>query len=84
MTRCKFVCQSRTQTKNWNDSGNPFLYDFRFSAVTMGSKENDQFWKWTPSGTVELRTIREDAFIVGKEYYLDFAEAMPVQEETKA
>lgn len=45
------------------------------SPVTSGSKENESFYKWTPSGGMTLGTINPDAlkqFKVGQEYYIDF------------
>lgn len=47
-------------------------------AVTNGSEENNEFWKWTPSGKIELNCINDDAvkqFEPGKEYYVDFTQA---------
>jgi hypothetical protein len=47
----------------------------RLSAVTSGSKENQEFFKWTPSGTMDMGTINAEAikqFVPGKEFYIDF------------
>lgn len=46
--------------------------------VISGSAENEQFYKWTPSGQVQLNTVNDlaaEQFIVGKEYYVDFTPA---------
>jgi hypothetical protein len=46
--------------------------------VTSGSAENEQFYKWTPGGKLELATVNDEAakqFEVGKEYYIDFTPA---------
>lgn len=46
--------------------------------VTSGSPENELFYKWTPSGTIELSTLNESAaaqFKVGTEMYVDFTRA---------
>lgn len=70
MVRAKFRCDSKEQ------SGDGFY--LRFSAVTCGSPENDNFFKWTPSGQLGMGTINEAAaaqFEVGKEYFLDFTPA---------
>ena len=53
--------------------------------VVGGSSENEQFYKYTPGGQIQLSTINDDAaaeFEIGKEYYVDFtlAEAAPVEE----
>lgn len=49
--------------------------------VTCGSAENESFYKWTPSGTVDLQVLNSYAaakFEPGTEYYIDFT---PVEEE---
>ena len=49
--------------------------------VTSGSKENETFWKYTPSGKLEM-SIKGSAaalFEVGKEYYIDFTLAEPIK-----
>lgn len=46
--------------------------------VTTGSPENEQFFKWTPSGQIQLGTINPKAaekFVPGKQFYVDFVEA---------
>lgn len=46
----------------------------KFLPVTDGSPENEQFWKYTPSGNLELTYIKSasaEAFEVCQEYYLD-------------
>jgi len=40
--------------------------------------ENTKFWDASPSGEIKLGTVNPDAwnyFTLGKEYYIDFAEA---------
>jgi len=68
--RCKFKCE--------------FITDFgqhksvTLIPVTSGSKENESFYKWTPSGKIEFNTINVDAanlFTVGGEYYIDISKA---------
>lgn len=68
MTRCKFKCDSKTQYANGAS--------VKLSPVTSGSPENEQFYKWTPSGTFEIGTINDDAaaqFIPGKSYFIDIS-----------
>lgn len=46
--------------------------------VTSGSDENEKFFEYTPSGSIMLSTINEEAskqFEIGKEYYVDFTPA---------
>ncbi len=67
-TRCKFRCESVT------DHGT--AKDVRLNAVTGTSEENKDFWKFTPSGKLELTWINPNVdFKPGKEYYLDIREA---------
>lgn len=48
----------------------------RMSPVTSGSEENEQFFKWTPFGNLEMGIVNEDVeFVPGHEYYLDIAPA---------
>lgn len=70
VSRAKF----RLVSRNENQAG----YSLAFEPVTAGSPENDQFFKWTPWGKVEIGTINPEAaagFKVGGEYYLDFTPA---------
>jgi hypothetical protein len=42
------------------------------------SEENKAFWKYTPSGRIELSTINPDAgnaFALDQEFYVDFTPA---------
>ncbi len=44
-------------------------------AVTSGSKENETFFRYTPTASIELQTINPEAaaqFEPGKEMYVDF------------
>lgn len=53
-------------------------YSVELFPVTSGSEENHAFYKWTPSGRIELLTINADAaaqFEVDAEYYIDFTRA---------
>lgn len=70
------VCRAkfRLTARNENQAG----YSLAFEPVTSGSPENDQFFKWTPWGKVEIGTVNPEAamgFKVGGEYYLDFTPA---------
>jgi hypothetical protein len=75
MTKCKFKCDFITKRTNYNDRES-FIYDYHFSPVIDGSEENKTFWKYTPSGKLELGCIHQDLFEVGKEYYLDIYSAI--------
>ena len=53
--------------------------DVRLEAVTSGSPENDEFFKWTPSGELRMGTINGNAlaqFELGDEFYVDLVKAV--------
>jgi hypothetical protein len=55
------------------------LYDVKFMAVYSEKKddENKQFWDATPSGHLELSTVKQLPWSIGHEYYIDM---IPVEE----
>jgi len=53
------------------------LHGYRFSAITGDSDENKRFFASTPSGSIELNSVRDDLFELGKDYYLDFTPYVP-------
>jgi hypothetical protein len=66
-TRAKFVCISNTEQNG-----------IHLAAVTCGSKENENFFKYTPYGEIHMNVLNDEAtkeFKVGKEYYVDFSPA---------
>lgn len=49
-----------------------------FAPVYDGSMENKEFFKYTPSGSINLNVVNPDAAAMieqGKEYYVDFTAA---------
>ena len=69
--RAKFTCTAIEKSLHWDRSkGN--LYKAKFAVVTANSDENKSFFDATPSGTIEMSTIKEDHFEVGKNYFIDF------------
>lgn len=72
--KAKFICQSKTQSKNWNKEPK-FLYDYKFTAVAGDSEENKKFFASTPSGEIVIRSVRDDLYEPGKYYYVTFDEA---------
>lgn len=78
MVRCKFRCDSKREFVGYPPGGKT-LYDYQFSAVMGNSSdtdENKKFWKYTPSGQVNVTTVTDGTFEVGREYYLDFNPAL--------
>lgn len=68
MVRAKFKVQSVTQYEG--DSVKVELWP-----VTTGSEENKTFWRYTPSGKLEMtinNSVASDEFKAGAEFYLDF------------
>ncbi len=69
MIRAKFSCTE----KKISISGNEQMETYVFNPVTSGSEENKAFFRWTPTGRLELGTVNKDVhFEIGREYYLDF------------
>lgn len=80
--RAKFQCAAKQQAETtiWDDehknvTGTGIAYRYDFYAVTSGSDENNKFFASTPGGNLSLYAVRDDLFVPGKEYYLDFTEA---------
>jgi hypothetical protein len=70
MVRCKFKCHEVTKRVGWG--GNPFVYAAKLTVVTdQTSEENKAFFAATPSGSLEVGTVKQDVFEVGREYYVD-------------
>lgn len=66
--RAKMTCSSKTIT----GAGENAQHGFKFHPVTGGSDENKEFWKWTPSGCLELNCVNPAVdFEPGKAYYID-------------
>lgn len=66
----KFTCTEVSKRTGWGE--NKFLYAAKFNAVMGNNDENKTFFAATPSGSIEISTVKEDHFEVGKEYYIDF------------
>ncbi len=65
--RCKVRLEEITQTPNG--------YKLKYFPVNDGTEEDKLFFKWTPSGVVELAIVNEAVvkdLVPGKKYYLDF------------
>lgn len=70
-TRAKFICHEVAKVMGYG--ANKILYSAKFHPVSSGSEENKSFYAATPSGSIELSTVKEDHFEVGKTYYVDFS-----------
>jgi hypothetical protein len=74
MVRAKFRVSSY---ETFLDRGEE-LRSIKFNVVVDGSPENKEFFKWTPSGQIQLGTLNRKAweqFPLGSEMYVDFTPA---------
>lgn len=70
MVKCKFKCTEKTENING--------IAVKMEPVTYGSKENEEFFKYTPYGSLIMGTINKEAanqLEIGKDYYLDITPA---------
>ena len=68
--RAKFKVDRTSQTVNGTE--------IELSPVASGSQENEQFFKWTPYGSVKMGIVSAGAaeqFKPGAEFYVDFTPA---------
>lgn len=69
--RCKVRLEEITKTTSGTS--------VKFTPVTSGSAENQSFFKYTPYGEIRLGIVNDvvtDKLVVGKQYYVDFSEAL--------
>lgn len=82
--RCKLHCASvtHTETGNWDPklqkSVVAITHEVQLFAVTGDSPENKEFFASTPSGHLLLKTVRDDLFVPGLDYYVDLTPVTPV------
>lgn len=68
ITRAKFKC---FQVEEQGEGSS-----VKLEPVVAGSPENEDFFKWTPYGLIEIGTVNPNVkFEEGKEYFVDFTEA---------
>jgi hypothetical protein len=84
--RAKFKCISVMTQEGSRPSADGKTYEpcpaltVRFAAVYGNdpNHENRKFWSATPSGTIEMQVMNQEAaaqFKYGQEYYIDFTPA---------
>lgn len=77
--RAKFKCASmrKYESTTWTDGqmSQGFAFEYEFYVVTGKDGENAKFFASTPSGNLKMAAVRDDLFVPGKEYYLDFTPA---------
>jgi hypothetical protein len=72
--RAKFAVVGIEKTKYGQD----VMQTIKLNPVSSGSEENKMFWRYSPSGRIELGTVNAEAaaeFELGGEYYIDFSKA---------
>jgi hypothetical protein len=75
MVRCKVKCDVKEVTGAGTEYEEAHI---KMSAVYDGSKENKEFFKYTPAGTIEFWATNKaaaDQIEQGKEYYVDLTPA---------
>lgn len=75
--RAKFKVESITRQKHWDKTKGDII-SIKLDPVVGGSSENAEFYAATPSGSINLSTLNEQAgnqFDLGAEYYIDFTKA---------
>jgi hypothetical protein len=72
-TVAKFKCNEIGKRTGWGDA--KFVYGAKFSVVMGNNEENKKFFLSTPSGSIDISTLREDFFEVGEEYFVTFEKA---------
>lgn len=66
--RCKVLLQEITKTTDG--------YRLKYYPVNDGTPEDKLFFKYTPSGVIELGIVNEtvvEGLVPGKKYYVDFS-----------
>ena len=83
MTLAKFWCSKVSKTKMGQQG--EIGVEVELSAVYDGSKENKQYFRYTPNGHITLGILNPSAaaiFEPGKEYYVDFTPALSENPDT--
>lgn len=78
MVRCKFKCIDRHEfdAGGWHlNVPREKMYSFHFQVVYGDSPENKDFYNSTPGGYLMISSVKNDLFVPGQEYYLDFTNA---------
>ena len=77
--RAKFYVSEVKQSR-YASQGGGILTTVKLLPVIGDSEENKAFFRWTPSGAIDLGTINPavvEQFHIGDEFYVDFTSAKP-------
>jgi hypothetical protein len=83
--RAKFRCVKVSEELGWGTradgtTGEVPSKSVRLVPVMGGSAENEAFFRYIPSGAIDLGILNvraAEAFVIGKEYYVDFTAVEP-------
>jgi len=77
--RAKFyVSEIKKSKNNYGGVDGELLTTVKLAPVSGNSEENKQFFRWTPSGSIDLGTVNPavvEQFHIGDEFYVDFSPA---------
>jgi len=77
--RAKFYVSEVKQSRNhYGGAEGELLTTIKLQAVAGTSEENKQFFRWTPTGAIDLGTVNPEVvsqFRIGAEFYIDFIPA---------
>ena len=77
--RAKFYVTEVKQSRNhWGGNEGELLTTIKLAPVNGLSEENKQFFRWTPTGSIDLGTVNPavvEQMHIGDEFYVDFTPA---------
>lgn len=77
--RAKFyVSEVKQSRNNYGGADGELLTTIKLAPVSGNSEENKAFFRWTPTGNIDLGTVNADVvkqFHIGDEFYIDFTPA---------
>jgi hypothetical protein len=82
--RAKFYV-SEVKESLYQSQNSGTLTTIKLMPVVSGSEENKQFYRWSPSGSIDLGTVNPavvEQFHIGDEFYIDFTPAKVANPET--
>lgn len=75
--RAKFYV-SEVKQSLYHSQQSGTITTIKLMPVVSGSDENKEFYRWSPSGSIDLGTVNPavvEQFHIGDEFYIDFTRA---------
>lgn len=76
--RAKFYVSEVKQSRNhYGGQEGELLTTIKLQPVTGNSEENKQFFRWTPTGSIDLGAVNPamvEQFHIGDEFYIDIGD----------